>query len=482
MFSRTLTLGTAVAVPAVLFLMASRTVTYAAPMSIRSCFVNLGLSPVVSKMKSPARVSSLESTSGLCRKVIPSARFRFSAPQMITSLRGVATSKDSSPSSSSTQQLNVEVLRSEGRIVTLKVGTEGEGTLLQGCQLRFENGCTGVVLYQRTPLLFALADQSPADEASEDSRMDFGSTAILTMKLNRTIAVGDELLGRIVNFRGHPLDGEDLTSSNQRAIFSPSTLQQDLATICKPLHTGFTAIDALTPIGRGQNMLLIGNDNLGRLDIVIDTIVNQGREGVRCVYVSTSGKHEEVVQRLRAAGAMKYTTVVAADASQQQLGESVVAAASGCSIAEFWRGQGWDTLVVVNDLEAHRQFWDYTDRVLIQASPAPRHPHKPAPDGVRPAADVRGGVHRQRRVAAGGGQLGDAHLLLGPAAARGLPQQVPLGPRAGRAKSEQHPLRFAVPAVPAPPLLRPTLYQPLPAIPRPSHTRPPQTRGRRWAM
>ena len=120
-------------------------------------------------------------------------------------------------------------------------------------------------------------------------------------------------------------------------------------------------------------MLLIGNDNLGRLDIVIDTIVNQGREGVRCVYVSTSGKHEEVVQRLRAAGAMKYTTVVAADASQQQLGESVVAAASGCSIAEFWRGQGWDTLVVVNDLEAHRQFWDYTDRVLIQASPAPRH-------------------------------------------------------------------------------------------------------------
>jgi F-type H+-transporting ATPase subunit alpha len=295
---------------------------------------------------------------------------------MVSSFARVATSKDDVEMPGSIDRLSVEVLCNEGRLVTLKAGIEGEGTQLQGCEVQFENGCSGVVLYQRTPLLFALADQHSQSTADTATKLSFGSNANINVKSNITMAVGNELVGRVVNFKGVPLDGKELTAQATRAIFSPPTLQSDLATISKPLHTGFTAIDALTPIGRGQNMLLIGNEILGRLEIVIDTIVTSGREGVKCVYVSTDGKHNDVVQRLQALGAMKHTTVVAADSINPDcsgLGECVMAAAAGCSIAEHWRKEGQDTLVIVNNIEAHRCFWDFTDRVLIQVTPKIDH-------------------------------------------------------------------------------------------------------------
>ena len=323
----------------------------------------------------PSRLSS----ASLFRKHLSRPAFRSVSPNMMSSIVSAAISKEPVESPSSIDQLNVQVLCNEGRLVTLKAGIEGEGTQLQGCEVLFENGCVGVVLYQRTPLLFVLADDSShitKVAAAAEKQQIFGSNAILNLKTNKTIPVGNELVGRVVNFKGIPLDGAELTARATRAIFSPSTLQSDLATISKPLHTGFTAIDALTPIGRGQNMLLIGSENLGRQEIVIDTILNSGREGVKCIYVSTDGKHDEVLQRLRALDAMKHTSVVVADASDGEsasLGESVLAAAAGCSIAEFWRREGQDTLVVVNNIEAHRRFWDYTDRTLMQVTVPSRH-------------------------------------------------------------------------------------------------------------
>jgi hypothetical protein len=394
-----------VSVPTVLLLMASRTVTNAAPMALRTCFVDVGMTSAISR-RSAGRCHALyKSVKTVGRKIaFPSSAFSLGSPRMVSSLAGAPASKDTLTSSSLEEQLNVEVLRAEGRIVTLKVGTEGEGTLLQGAQLQFENGASGVVLYQRTPLLFALADSVPNEKpsGSDAANSDFGSSATLQLKSNRTTSVGNELVGRVVNFKGEAADGRELLASGKRAIFSPATLQQDLATISQPLHTGFTAIDALTPIGRGQNMLLIGGEEMGRLDIAIDTVVNQGREGVKCVYVSTNGRHAEVEQRLRASGAMAHTTLVKVDSSPDDAanpGECVLAAAVGCSIAEQLRQGGKDTLVVVDDLEAHRRFWDYTDRVLIQAActcPAlpiafahtlcPPH----APPHARPAASAAG--------------------------------------------------------------------------------------------
>jgi hypothetical protein len=359
-------------VRAVLFLMTSRVVAHAAPTVLRSCFVNVGTS-VLARTKAMCTSSSLVQ---FPRKHLSHPTFRLGSPKMVSSFARVATSKDDVEMPGSIDRLSVEVLCNEGRLVTLKAGIEGEGTQLQGCEVQFENGCSGVVLYQRTPLLFALADQHSQSTADTATKLSFGSNANINVKSNITMAVGNELVGRVVNFKGVPLDGKELTAQATRAIFSPPTLQSDLATISKPLHTGFTAIDALTPIGRGQNMLLIGNEILGRLEIVIDTIVTSGREGVKCVYVSTDGKHNDVVQRLQALGAMKHTTVVAADSINPDcsgLGECVMAAAAGCSIAEHWRKEGQDTLVIVNNIEAHRCFWDFTDRVLIQVTPKIDH-------------------------------------------------------------------------------------------------------------
>lgn len=242
-----------------------------------------------------------------------------------------------------------------------QVSSDGQGTTLQGVTAEFDCGAVGTVVWQRTPLLFVLLDK-PVEGS-------LGKLAFIKSFANKTVPVGDDLLGRSVDHLLRPADGgAPLSQSKMLPMFGKPTLQANMATISKPLHTGVTAIDALTPIGRGQNMLIVGPLHCGRRDLAIDAVCNQANEGVTCVYVCTQPDPAAILAKLRERGAMGHTVFVAAGGLQKGTfgsAECVAAAAAACSIAEELRARGKDTLVVVDDLERHRDFWDFTERTLI---------------------------------------------------------------------------------------------------------------------
>jgi F-type H+-transporting ATPase subunit alpha len=178
-----------------------------------------------------------------------------------------------------------------------------------------------------------------------------------------SVPVGDALVGRVVDPLGNPLDGKGpVLATKRRLVESPAPGIVDRQPVKQPLQTGIKAIDSMTPIGRGQRELIIGDRKTGKTAIAIDTILNQKEENVLCVYVACGqmeAKVAGVVEILRQNGAMDYTTVVvasAADAAPLQY----IAPYAGCAMAEYFMyEQGRDTLVVYDDLSkqaaAYRQ-------------------------------------------------------------------------------------------------------------------------------
>jgi len=170
------------------------------------------------------------------------------------------------------------------------------------------------------------------------------------------VPVGDGLLGRVVDPLGAPLDGKGtLKSSGTRVIerIAPGVIERKEVNI--PLQTGIKAIDSMVPIGRGQRELIIGDRQTGKTTIAIDTIINQKSSGVLCVYVAIGQKASTVarIQRtLEANGAMDYTVIVAANASDTAPMQ-YIAPYSGCAIGEEWMEQGKDVLVIYDDLSKH---------------------------------------------------------------------------------------------------------------------------------
>jgi len=170
------------------------------------------------------------------------------------------------------------------------------------------------------------------------------------------VPVGDGLLGRVVDPLGQPLDGKGaVKASGSRVIerIAPGVIERKEVNI--PLQTGIKAIDSMVPIGRGQRELIIGDRQTGKTTIAIDTIINQKNSGVLCVYVAIGQKASTVVRiqrTLEAAGAMDYTTIVAANASDTAPMQ-YIAPYSGCAIGEEWMEQGKDVLVVYDDLSKH---------------------------------------------------------------------------------------------------------------------------------
>jgi len=170
------------------------------------------------------------------------------------------------------------------------------------------------------------------------------------------VPVGNGLLGRVVDPVGKPLDGKGMIkASGTRVIerIAPGVIERKEVNI--PLQTGIKAIDAMVPIGRGQRELIIGDRQTGKTTIAIDTIINQKNSGVLCVYVAIGQKASTVarIQRtLEAAGAMDYTVIVAANASDTAPMQ-YIAPYSGCAIGEEWMEQGKDVLVVYDDLSKH---------------------------------------------------------------------------------------------------------------------------------
>ena len=168
--------------------------------------------------------------------------------------------------------------------------------------------------------------------------------------------VGEEMLGRVVDPLGDPLDGMEAPACTQtRPVEYPAPSIMDRGKVNTPLQTGILAIDSMIPIGRGQRELIIGDRQTGKTAIAVDTILNQKGENVICIYVSIGQKASslaKIIQTLRSTGAMDYTCVVCSTADDA-VPLQYIAPYSGCALAEYFMYQGKDVLIVYDDLSKH---------------------------------------------------------------------------------------------------------------------------------
>ncbi|MEJ5992532.1 F0F1 ATP synthase subunit alpha [Ramlibacter sp. PS3R-8] len=176
------------------------------------------------------------------------------------------------------------------------------------------------------------------------------------------VPVGPELIGRVVNALGHPIDGKGPINAKMTDVIekvAPGVIARQ--PVDQPVQTGLKAIDSMVPIGRGQRELIIGDRQTGKSAVAIDTIINQKGQNMTCVYVAIGQKAstiKNIVRALEANGAMEYTIVVAASASESAAMQ-YVSAYSGCTMGEYFRDRGQDALIIYDDLSkqavAYRQ-------------------------------------------------------------------------------------------------------------------------------
>src|SRR3954462_2482080 len=220
--------------------------------------------------------------------------------------------------------------------------------------LEFEDGTVGLALNLDEDSIGAVV-LGDADGVEE------GQTVKSTGRI-LSMPVGDALLGRVVNALGEPIDGRGpIVGAQPRRmeIQAPSIMGRQPVT--QPLQTGIKAIDAMTPIGRGQRELIIGDRKTGKTTVAIDTILHQKGQGVKCIYVAIGQKGSTVaqtVETLRQRGAMEYTVVVTAPAADPAPFK-YLAPYAGCAMGQHWMENGEHALVVYDDLskqaEAYRQ-------------------------------------------------------------------------------------------------------------------------------
>ena len=214
--------------------------------------------------------------------------------------------------------------------------------------LEFEDGSFGLAqnLEDETVSVALLSNENSIREGSSVKR---------TGKV-LSVPVGEALLGRVVNALGQPIDGKGpIDAADSRPIESEAPGIIERQSVSVPLQTGIKAIDGMIPIGRGQRELIIGDRQTGKTEIAIDTIINQRNTGVLCIYVAIGQKSSSVVSlvnQLTESGAMSYTIVVSASASESAPLQ-YVAPYAGCAMAEYFREQGKDVLIIYDDLSKH---------------------------------------------------------------------------------------------------------------------------------
>lgn len=190
---------------------------------------------------------------------------------------------------------------------------------------------------------------------SNENQIHEGSSVRRTGKV-LSVPVGEGFLGRVVNALGVPIDGKGpIEAVTTRPVESEAPGIIERKSVSVPLQTGIKAIDSMIPIGRGQRELIIGDRQTGKTEIVLDTIINQKNTDVICIYVAIGQKNSSVVQfanELSKAGAMPYTIIVSASASETAPLQ-YVAPYSGCAMAEYFREQGKDVLIIYDDLSKH---------------------------------------------------------------------------------------------------------------------------------
>lgn len=188
-----------------------------------------------------------------------------------------------------------------------------------------------------------------------DAHISEGDTVKRTGRIVE-VPVGDALLGRVVNALGQAIDGKEaIVSDKFRPIERVAPGVMTRKSVHQPVQTGLKIIDSMIPIGRGQRELIIGDRQTGKTAIAIDTIINQKGKNINCIYVAIGQKAStvaQIVEKLRQHGALEYTTVVAATASELAPLQ-YIAPYSGCAMGEEWMEQGKDVLIVYDDLSKH---------------------------------------------------------------------------------------------------------------------------------
>ena len=187
------------------------------------------------------------------------------------------------------------------------------------------------------------------------------------------VPVGRELLGRVVNALGQPIDGKGPINAKQTDVIekvAPGVIARQ--SVSQPVQTGLKSIDSMVPIGRGQRELIIGDRQTGKTAVAVDAIINQKGKGIFCVYVAIGQKAStiaNVVRKLEEHGALEYTIVVAAAASDSAAMQ-YLSAYAGCTMGEYFRDRGEDALIVYDDLT--KQAWAYRQISLLLRRPPGR--------------------------------------------------------------------------------------------------------------
>ena len=259
-------------------------------------------------------------------------------------------------------------LRTQGTVVSVTDGicrVHGLSDVMQGEMLEFPNNTYGLALNLERDSVGAVI-LGNYEHISEGD-------VVKTTKRILSVPVGRALIGRVVNALGQPIDGKGPIQTEEYDVVekvAPGVI--DRQSVSQPVQTGLKSIDAMVPIGRGQRELIIGDRQTGKTAVAIDTIINQKGKDLICVYVAIGQKAStiaNVVRKLEESGAMAYTIVVAATASESAAMQ-YIAPYAGATMGEYFRDRGEDSLIVYDDLT--KQAWAYRQISLLLRRPPGR--------------------------------------------------------------------------------------------------------------
>jgi len=259
-------------------------------------------------------------------------------------------------------------MRTQGTVVSVTDGicrVHGLSDVMQGEMLEFPKNTYGLALNLER-------DSVGAVILGEYEHISEGDTVKCTGKI-LSVPIGPELLGRVVDSLGQPIDGKGPINAKLTDVIekvAPGVIARQ--SVSQPVQTGLKAIDAMVPVGRGQRELIIGDRQTGKTAVAVDTIINQKGKDLFCVYVAIGQKAStiaNVVRKLEEHGAMAYTIVVAATASESAAMQ-FIAPYSGCTMGEYFRDRGQDALIIYDDLT--KQAWAYRQVSLLLRRPPGR--------------------------------------------------------------------------------------------------------------
>jgi len=267
------------------------------------------------------------------------------------------------------KDLNVAAdTRNQGTIVSVTDGIcriHGLSDVMQGEMIEFPGDTFGLALNLER-------DSVGAVVLGNYEHLSEGDTVKATGRILE-VPVGPELIGRVVNSLGQPIDGKGPINAKLTDVIekvAPGVIARK--SVSQPVQTGLKAIDAMVPVGRGQRELIIGDRQTGKTAVAVDTIINQKGKNLVCVYVAIVQKAStiaNVVRKLQETGAMDYTIVVAATASESAAMQ-YIAPYSGCTMGEYFRDRGQDALIIYDDLT--KQAWAYRQVSLLLRRPPGR--------------------------------------------------------------------------------------------------------------